>query len=131
MKRAKRHLIACALGLCLLGAALPAAANLLPAPAASEWQAFTRRYMAADGRIIDTANRGISHSEGQGYAMVFAAHFNDRARFDLLWRWRLSVEFLLGKLRRSFERFRNPERHQQKSTRPFVHLPCSCQPDAR
>lgn len=56
-------------------------------PNPSEWQAYTRRYMAADGRIIDTANRGISHSEGQGYSMFFAVHFDDRARFDLMWQW--------------------------------------------
>lgn len=62
-------------------------AQIPPPPAPSEWEAFTRRFMAADGRIVDTANRGISHSEGQGYAMVFAVHFNDRARFDQLWRW--------------------------------------------
>lgn len=58
-----------------------------PAPGLSEWQAYTRRYLAPEGRIIDTANRGISHSEGQGYSMLFAVHFNDRARFDLMWNW--------------------------------------------
>ena len=72
----------------LLLASQPAAAQTLPPPpGASEWQAFTRRYMAADGRIIDTANRGISHSEGQGYSMFFAVQFDDRERFDLIWRW--------------------------------------------
>lgn len=58
-----------------------------PAPGLSEWNAYTRRYLAPEGRIIDTANRGISHSEGQGYSMLFAVHFNDRHRFDLMWNW--------------------------------------------
>jgi hypothetical protein len=57
------------------------------APPQSEWQAFTSRYLSAEGRIIDTANDGISHSEGQGYGMFFAAHFGDRRRFDLIWEW--------------------------------------------
>ncbi len=57
------------------------------APDATEWQAYTRRYVSAEGRVIDTANRGISHSEGQGYTMFFAVYFDDRARFDLLWQW--------------------------------------------
>jgi len=56
-------------------------------PPASEWTAFARRYMAADGRVIDTANNGVSHSEGQGYAMFFAAFFKDKPRFDRLWGW--------------------------------------------
>lgn len=65
----------------------PALAAPPPPPGANEWQAYVRRYMAPEGRIIDTANRGISHSEGQGYSMLFAVHFNDRARFDLMWNW--------------------------------------------
>lgn len=58
-----------------------------PPPAPSEWTAYVRRYLPPEGRIIDTANRGISHSEGQGYSMLFAVHFNDRPRFDLMWNW--------------------------------------------
>ncbi|MBY0337892.1 MAG: glycosyl hydrolase family 5 [Acetobacteraceae bacterium] len=56
-------------------------------PDASEWQQFQRRYMAPEGRIVDTANGGISHSEGQGYGMFFATHFGDRPAFERLWRW--------------------------------------------
>ncbi|WPB87190.1 glycosyl hydrolase family 8 [Sediminicoccus rosea] len=65
----------------------PALAAPPPPPGPNEWQAYVRRYMAPEGRIIDTANRGISHSEGQGYSMLFAVHFDDRARFDLMWNW--------------------------------------------
>lgn len=56
-------------------------------PADAEWRAFRNRYVAATGRVIDTANNGISHSEGQGYSMFFAVEFDDRASFERLWGW--------------------------------------------
>ena len=43
--------------------------------------------MLADGRVVDTGNRGISHTEGQGLGMLFAVAFNDRATFDRVWAW--------------------------------------------
>ncbi|WP_424814422.1 glycosyl hydrolase family 8 [Roseococcus sp. YIM B11640] len=52
-----------------------------------EWRAFKNRYVANGGRVIDTANNGISHSEGQGYGMFFAVEFDDKATFDQLWGW--------------------------------------------
>ncbi len=75
--------------LILLAALLPglSLAAPPPPPGPAEWQAYLRRYLAPEGRIIDTANRGISHSEGQGYSMLFAVQFNDRARFDQMWNW--------------------------------------------
>ncbi len=56
-------------------------------PPDAEWRAFRNRYVAADGRVIDTANNGISHSEGQGYGMFFAVHFDDRPSFERIWGW--------------------------------------------
>jgi endo-1,4-beta-D-glucanase Y len=53
----------------------------------AEWRAFRNRYLTTTGRIIDTANNGISHSEGQGYGMFFAVQFNDRLNFERLWGW--------------------------------------------
>jgi endoglucanase len=53
----------------------------------SEWQAFVTRFILAEGRVVDTGNKGISHSEGQGYGMVMATAFDDRATFDRLWQW--------------------------------------------
>ncbi len=52
-----------------------------------EWHLFKQRYMTEQGRVLDTANGDISHSEGQGIAMLFAAALNDRSSFELLWRW--------------------------------------------
>ena len=78
-----RRLRASLLALLVL-APLPALATTSTDP---EWTAFTRRYLAEDGRVIDTANGGISHSEGHGHGMFFAAYFNDRARFDRIRNW--------------------------------------------
>jgi len=50
----------------------------------SEWLAFKRRFIHPDGRVIDSANGGISHTEGQGWGMLFAVAFDDRETFDRL-----------------------------------------------
>lgn len=54
---------------------------------ASEWVLFRNRYMQPDGRVVDTANGGVSHTEGQGWAMLCAERAGDRASFDLLLSW--------------------------------------------
>ena len=51
------------------------------------WQAYKTRFVTEQGRVIDTGNNFISHSEGQGYAMLLAVAANDRAVFDRLWSW--------------------------------------------
>ncbi|TDX66786.1 endoglucanase [Methylosinus sp. sav-2] len=51
------------------------------------WTAYKKRFIAEQGRVIDTANDQVSHSEGQGYAMLLAVAANDRATFDRLWGW--------------------------------------------
>lgn len=61
-----------------LGTARPAAASPLP----SAWSAFRARFLAPDGRIVDTGNDGISHSEGQGWGLLFAVAAGDRPSFD-------------------------------------------------
>jgi len=57
------------------------------APAGDDWPAFRDRFIDGSGRVVDTANGGISHSEGQGFAMLLAVHHGDRAGFDRLWQW--------------------------------------------
>lgn len=54
---------------------------------ASEWRAFQARFVTAEGRVVDTGNAGISHSEGQGYGMLFAEAFGDRDAFERIYRW--------------------------------------------
>lgn len=51
------------------------------------WQAYKSRFITNTGRVIDTANDLISHSEGQGYAMLLAVAANDRPTFDRVWTW--------------------------------------------
>ena len=53
------------------------------APAA--WQAFEARFVDPSGRVIDDANGGISHSEGQGYGLLLALAADDRAGFERIW----------------------------------------------
>ena len=50
------------------------------------WQEYKRAFYD-DGRIIDTGNNGVSHSEGQGYAMLFAVAADDKQHFERLWQW--------------------------------------------
>jgi endo-1,4-beta-D-glucanase Y len=75
-------------------AVLIAVSLLMPAPAlaqatslADQWVKYRDRFIAADGRVRDTGNQQISHTEGQGSAMLFAQAFDDRATFDRVWRW--------------------------------------------
>lgn len=57
------------------------------ASATDGWSSFKTRFMTSDGRIQDTGNKNVSHTEGQGYAMLMAVYYNDRSSFDSLWRW--------------------------------------------
>ena len=56
-------------------------------PAALQWEKYRTRFLAPEGRVLDTGNRKISHTEGQGWAMLFAAAFDDRDDFERVWRW--------------------------------------------
>lgn len=51
------------------------------------WTAYRDKYMMADGRIVDTGNKGVSHSEGQSYGLIFAYNANDRDSFERIARW--------------------------------------------
>lgn len=62
----------------------------MPAVAAEptdEWRLFRSRFLTPEGRLIDTANGNVSHSEGQGWGLMFAAAFDDRPAFDLILSW--------------------------------------------
>jgi endoglucanase len=70
-------------------APLPSVASTIGAVAALEaaFGDYKRRHIMPDGRVVDSANGGISHSEGQGYAMLLAAKVGDRDTFERVWRW--------------------------------------------
>ena len=56
-------------------------------PDERDWQLYKERFITEDGRVIDTGNGNISHSEGQGYGMLLAVAYNDRQTFERLWHW--------------------------------------------
>ncbi len=68
------------------GAAPVAVAPIAPV-SPDAWKAYRDRFIQPDGRLVDTDNGGVSHSEGQGYGMLLAAIANDRETFDRMWRW--------------------------------------------
>lgn len=51
------------------------------------WQSWKARFLTDQGRVLDTGNNLISHSEGQGYGMLLAVAANDRPAFDRIWTW--------------------------------------------
>lgn len=53
----------------------------------ADWATFKARFVQPDGRVVDDANGGISHSEGQGVTMFLAVYHNDRSTFTAVWRW--------------------------------------------
>lgn len=72
-------------GLCVTGGglALPRAARATD----DAWVGFKRRYIVDDARVVDVGNKGVSHSEGQGWGMLFAEYAGDRPTFERLWQW--------------------------------------------
>lgn len=59
----------------------------LSANSLAPWQDYRRRFITADGRVVDTGNKGVSHSEGQGFGLLMALHANDRDSFSSLFQW--------------------------------------------
>ncbi len=56
-------------------------------PIEAEWAKYRDRFVTAEGRVLDTGNKEVSHTEGQGWAMLFAEAAGDRAAFEKLWVW--------------------------------------------
>ncbi len=100
-------------------ASTPIAATPLmtpPSPAflRDSWDAYRRRFVQADGRVIDWEGQGRSTSEGQAYAMLRSVLIDDPKTFKLtldwaennlrrsgskpdhLWAWRWGPESILS-----------------------------------
>jgi endoglucanase len=58
-----------------------------PASADQNWDYFKRQFIVGGARVIDTGNNDVSHSEGQGWGLLFAQSNNDRETFRKLWEW--------------------------------------------
>ena len=52
---------------------------------AGEWNKYRDKFLDASGRIVDTANHNISHSEGQGYGLLLSYLADNRGDFDNIW----------------------------------------------
>ena len=51
------------------------------------WRSYKARFVTDQGRVVDTGNGRISHSEGQGYGMLLAVAAGDRDAFQRIWNW--------------------------------------------
>jgi endo-1,4-beta-D-glucanase Y len=65
----------------------PANAGAQDAALLGQWPVYRDRFVAGDGRVLDTGNHAISHTEGQGFAMLFAEACDDRQSFERIWHW--------------------------------------------
>lgn len=52
-----------------------------------DWRLFKKRFVSQQGRIIDTGNGDITHSEAQGYGLLLAEAYGDRSTFQRIWKW--------------------------------------------
>lgn len=70
-----------------LATTILAAAPALGAPTIrpDEWSAYRQNYVTDTGRVVDTANGNISHSESQGYGLLLAYLADDRPTFEAIW----------------------------------------------
>lgn len=75
--------MAIALTMMLAAPAHTAEADSMILPA--EWASYKDSFVTGDGRVVDTANNGISHSESQGYGLMLAVLADDRPAFERIW----------------------------------------------
>ena len=67
----------------LAGLVGPSLGQVVPVTiTAPEWAAYQAGFVTPEGRVVDTGNKGISHSEGQGYGLLLAVLAQDRPSFD-------------------------------------------------
>lgn len=57
---------------------------------AEDWTVFRDRFVMPEGRVVDTGNRNVSHSEGQGYGLLGALRADDHAMFQRILGWTLA-----------------------------------------
>lgn len=60
------------------------------------WALFKDRFIAPEGRVIDTGNQGVTHSEGQGFALRLSLAYDDRATFERVWDWTRANLYVRG-----------------------------------
>lgn len=55
--------------------------------AGPDWETFKSRFVNPAGRVVDPDNSGVSHSEGQAWALLLAEHHADREAFLRILNW--------------------------------------------
>ena len=73
-----------ALACCLVSACSPHSEEAIDQ---ASWHSYRSTYIEDSGRVVDDGLAGISHSEGQAYAMLLATAADDRQSFDRVWSW--------------------------------------------
>jgi len=53
----------------------------------TDWDLYRQRFITPEGRVVDTGNGNITHSEAQGFGMLLATAYDDREHFDRIWNW--------------------------------------------
>jgi endoglucanase len=54
---------------------------------AAIWKTYEQLFVTDAGRVVDTGNDDVSHSESQGYGLILAEANNDRQTFERIWTW--------------------------------------------
>jgi endo-1,4-beta-D-glucanase Y len=85
-KGAYRRIAAALIAAIGLGSLLVCEVAAQTAPAEA-WRRYKARFIDPDGRLFDDSQASVSHSEGQGYALLLAVLNDDREAFDKIWRW--------------------------------------------
>ncbi|MCR5536337.1 MAG: hypothetical protein K6F05_02880 [Succinivibrio sp.] len=67
--------------LCMAGLLLSSAVS------ANAWDDYKSRFVTKEGAVVDTYNHNMTHSESQGYGLMFALAYDDKATFDLILDW--------------------------------------------
>ncbi|MDI7862113.1 glycosyl hydrolase family 8 [Rhizobiaceae bacterium n13] len=69
----------------LFAVVLASGAASKPLISAEAWNAYKENFLDTSGRIIDTGNGNISHSEGQGYGLLLAYYADSPPDFEQIW----------------------------------------------
>ena len=81
---------AAAAGLAASAGVRPFTAEAATDPLMPLWQAWKRIHVSSAGRVIDRLQDNVSHSEGQGYALLVAEALGDREGFERILDWTLT-----------------------------------------
>jgi endo-1,4-beta-D-glucanase Y len=75
------------LRVCLVIVGVVAYSGIALAQTGDDWEKYKRTFVSEDGRVVDVHQGKMSHSEGQGFAMLLAVMNHDPSTFSLLRTW--------------------------------------------